>query len=158
MPDDQAKQGEEKKEDLSKPAFEQMSSLVPQRALAIPEEDDLVVGNGGESLDDRIENAPKISDAQAVLRFLTPDFGKKLKWLNPLLAGRVYPEYYIYLKDILVKSLIRSYDMTVPEAIIIADVAVGIPFDGEGRIDAIAVMGKAADVEETKEKNKMGLP
>ncbi len=145
-------------QDISKPAFEQMSSLVLKRELAIPEEGGLDVGNGNESLDDRIENSPKISDAQAVLRFLTPDFGKKLRWLNPLLAGRVYPEYYVYLKDIIVKSLIRSYEMSVPEAIVIADVATGIPFDGEGRIDAIAVMGKAADVEETKEKNKMGLP
>ncbi len=116
-------------------------------------------GDDHGSFSDRMESSPKLSDVQVVIRQLFPDLsdGKAdRRWLNTLQMARVFPEYYVPLKRILVKHLVGSENMSVAQAIALVEVAVGIPIDGEGRIDAIAVMGRGAEVEEMKSKE--GFP
>lgn len=135
-----------------KSLFEGLKSIVPPRNTELPEAD---TGDGKGTLEERLESGRKPSDVQIVLKQLFPDLD--FKWLNNLQMSRVMPEYYVPLKRILVKFLVRTKRMPVAEAISTVEVAVGIPFEGEGRIDAIQVMGKASETELEKTKKELGL-
>ncbi len=150
----QGEKGEPKLE--SSPLFNSMRAVIPPRDVMLPEEGADGGGDEHAPIEERMEGSRKLTDVQVVIKQLFPDSG--IVWFNALQMARVLPEYYVSLKRIFVKHLVRSRGLSVPEAIAMVEVAVGIPMDGEGRIEAIAVMGKAAETEETKEKNRMGLP
>jgi len=137
-------------------AFDQMAEAVPRRDIVLPEDSDSDGGEGSdghELIEDRWESSKKLSDTQVVIRQLFPDLG--IPWLNALQMGRVFAEYHVDLKDIITKDLIRGGKKTVAEAIALAEIAVGIADNGEGRIDALAAIRGAAEAEEAKNKNDM---
>lgn len=146
---------EESKSSETDQLFKQFSVIEPPRDVVVPDEGNGKGEVGHEDLEDRIEGSPRLSDVQSVLKQLFVDLG--IPWLNNLQMARIPPEYYNYLKRIIVKRLIRRYKKEPAEAIAIAEVAVGVAIDGDGRIEAIAVMGRAAEAEETKNKS-MGMP
>ncbi len=146
----------DKEKGNDKDLFDELSSAEPPRDVVFPEAEGEGDDGGHATISERMEGSPKLTDVQIVIRQLFPDLG--VKWLNALMMARVLPEYYVHLKRILIKHLVRTMNMSVAEAIATIEVAVGIPIDGEGRIDAIAVMGRAAEAEETKAKNEVGLP
>ena len=139
--------------------YDDIAGFEPHRDITLPQ------GNVGEITDDlhgsatdRMENTAKLTDVQAIIKQLFPKLG--YPWLESLEMGRVFAEYHVPLKDIIIKHLLRGdgekEPVSVAEAIAIAEVAVGIADNGEGRIDAIAVMGQGADAEKAKAQNEMG--
>ncbi len=150
MPED-VSNGEEK-EPQGETLFNKMSEAIPPRDDTALDE---VTEDEHGTIGERMEGSPKLTDVQVIDKRLFPDLG--IPWLNNLQMARVFPEYYVYLKRIMVKHLVRTHGMFVAQAMAVAEVAVGIPIDGEGRIDAIAIMGRAAEAEETKAKNEVGL-
>ncbi len=93
---------------------------------------------------------PKLTDIQSLIKTLVPDLG--IDWLTKLQLARVLPEYYNALKDIVIKTLIKS-GKNVTEAIALAEVAL-TSIDGETRIDIIHI-GKGAQAEEEKKKETL---
>ncbi len=155
---------EEIKEEKSEieQTFESMPEFVPPRDSDIGEGMEGEV-DGHETLEERIEGSPKLSDVQAVIRMLVPDLskvlsvdGSKVKWINTLQMARILPDYYTPFKRMVAKHLIRSLHISGAEAMAIAEVSVGTAIDGEVRLDIIHVAGRGALAEEAKEKNAMG--
>lgn len=138
--------------------WEQISELTSERNdVTLPEEKsgEIKDSSGHSTLRQRMDEAPKLSDVQAIDRRLFPDLGKP--WLNNMLVARVFPDLYNDLFDIIVKGLlIDNPEMTLEEAVCTAEVALSIPIDGEGRIDAIQILGSPQAYEESN-KNKGGL-
>lgn len=148
---------EPKKEESSESdkAFEQMSSIVPPREVDMPEETGGNGDGGGhDTLEERMESSPKLSDMQTADKRLFPDLAGKLpiQWINKLMVSRVFPDIYNPLFRICVKELVRNTEMSVAEAIAYVNTAISIAIDGEGRIDEIRITGRAAEAESDKSK------
>jgi hypothetical protein len=144
-------------EDNSIPTFEKFSEIKPPRSLS-DSEDDSEVGlpeTQAGSLRRRTEIAPKMSDFQVVDKRLFPVLKEGLEWLNNLMVARVFPETIIPLKNIIIKHLLQEFnDISFAEAVCIAEVAVTVALDSEGRIDIARVFAKSGEIEDDKDKNK----
>jgi hypothetical protein len=144
-------------QDNSIPTYEKFSEIHPPRVdEANGETANGLTGNFSGSLKQRTELSPKMSDFQVVDRRLFPVLKEGLEWLNNLMVGRVFPETVIPMKSIIEKHLLQEYpEMSLAEAMCIAEVAVGVPLDSEGRIDIARVFVKAGEIEEEKEDKKL---
>jgi hypothetical protein len=155
----------EKKPDNS--LFSRMSSISPPREVGdiggIGGGDDggnLVGRDGGSdehgTLEDRMNSARKKSDIQIVIEKLFPEFPQD--WLNKVLVSRVFPDAYNHLLMMGVKELVSTTEMSVVQATMYMNSVLSMAIDGESRIDAIHIVGRGAEIEETKAKNSMGIP
>jgi len=135
--------------------FKSLQSFQPARKV---DAESVELGGEGDhaSFEHQIEHSPKLSDVAVVIKQLFADLG--VDWLTKLQMARVLPQYYDYLKFICVAELIRVHRMPPAQAIVLAEIAVGVALDGEGRIEGIAVIGKAETNEEAKAKTGLGLP
>jgi len=138
--------------------WEQISEILPERDdVKLPDDSgdigsELVHGTLGQNM----RGAPKLSDVQTIDKRLFPDLGRP--WLNNMLVSRVFPDLYNDLFDIIVKGLLmENTDMTLEEAVCTAEVALSIPIDGEGRIDAIAVLGSPQATAESDKNKGLGI-
>lgn len=133
--------------------WNKLRSVAPLRNIELPEDE--VAGDiEGQSMTERSAYAPKLSDLQSALQVLLP---KLRSYLNVLQVSRVFPDIYNPLRDLLVKDLLMEDDaLSVGEAIAYVNTALSIAIDGEGRIDVIALYGRASETEMEKEKAKVG--
>lgn len=130
--------------------FNQLSTISPGR-VDVAEKD---INSSG-SLTDNMKVSPKRTDFQVLDDRLFPVLKEGIKWINNIMVGRVFPDTINPLRNILCKHLLRSYsDMSFAEAVFIAEVALSVAIDGEGRIDAIHSFGK---IGENNEEIKKGL-
>lgn len=157
----------EEKPSESDRLFQDMSEIIPRRNIELPKE--VVSGNKGDgggdgehdTLEERIEYSPKLTDMQVADRRLNPDLG--YPHLNVIQMSRVFPDVYNSLFRIQVKHLIRhslihsDKKLSVAEAIAKVNTALSIGIDGEGRIDEIKILGKAVEQSENKDKNLAGM-
>jgi hypothetical protein len=138
--------------------WEQISEILPERVdVKMPEDsNDLESDLGHGTLGQNMRGSPKLSDVQTIDKRLFPDLQKS--WLNNLLVSRVFPDLYNDLFEIIVKGLLmENTDMTLEEAVCTAEVALSIPIDGEGRIDAIAVLGSPQATTESDKNKGLGI-
>jgi hypothetical protein len=69
------------------------------------------------------------------------------------MVARVSPETYLPLRNIVVKHMLKTFpDLQMAEAVVIAETAISIAIDGEGRIDELALFGRSSEVEEEDKK------
>ncbi len=135
--------------------FKQMTSVIPLRDVELAEDEgEDKDTDGKETIEDRIESHPKLTDIQSALKILFP----KLKgYLNVIQMARISPDAYDALFWLLVKDLLEEFeDLSMAEAIAQVRTALDIPFDGEGRIEVVALQGRASEQEFEKERNKIG--
>src|SRR3972149_6341668 len=143
---------EENKDIPNDDLYGRLSELHPSRGGGETKEKGLP-DDGSGSLTQRMKLSPKRSDIQVVDERLFPVLKETLKWLDNLMIGRVFPEQQIPLKRIIGKHLLKEYpDMSVAEATVIADVAVSVPIDGEGRMDIIHLFTKMTEKSEDEDK------
>ncbi len=138
--------------------YAQLSEIKPPRSdVAIATSDDSSgLGENGGSLKKRMDFAPRMSDFQVVDKRLFPILKETVEWLNNLMIARVLIEEVIPLKSIITKHLLGEYpEISFAEAYCIAEVAVSVPIDSEGRIDIVRVFAKAGEMEAEKEKSKL---
>lgn len=139
--------------------WESFSELVPERTdVELPEEESELLGDSEDmergSLTRRMKLSPKLSDAQTFDLRLFPDLGTQ--YLNHLMVSQVFPDNYNHLLSIIVKDLMRrDKTLTLTEAIVLANTALSIGLDREGRIDTLVLSG-AAQAQAEEEKNKLG--
>lgn len=139
--------------------YEAFSKLEPPRDnIGEPPSSNGIDIYGG-SLDSRMRGSPKLSDMQSADSRLFPmlEVAKEhIAWLQHVMVARITPEVYIPFRNIIVKHLIRKFfpDLDVPEAIIIAETALSIAIDGEGRIDELALFGRSSDNEDAEREKK----
>jgi len=87
---------------------------------------------------------------------LFPVLKETVDWLGYLMVARVSPETYLPLRNIVVKHMLKTFpDLQMAEAVVIAETAISIAIDGEGRIDELALFGRSSEVEEEDKKNKI---
>lgn len=135
--------------------WSQLRSVVPLRDVELPDDEGLGADMKSQTMGERAEFAPKLSDLQSALKVLLP---KLRGYLDVLQVSRVFPDIYNPLRDLLVKDLLMEDDnLSVGEAIAFVNTALSIAIDGEGRIDVIALYGRASETEMEKEKAKAGL-
>ncbi len=143
---------EDKKSSEADVLFNQLKSVSPAREVALEEGlDDISSG----SMSERAEESPNLTDVQSALKVLLP----KLKgYLNVIQVSRIFPDVYNALLELLTIDLLETDEnISVVEAIFLANTVLSIAIDGEGRIDVIALYGKAAETESAS-KDKLGLP
>ena len=136
--------------------FSQLPQVEPMREVDV-RDDDIDGGDGRGDIEDRLKSGGKLTDLQVIDRRLNPDLG--YPFLNRICMSRVFPESYDKLFRILVKYLVRTYDVPVPEAVALSNTALSIAIDGEGRIDEIIIGTKGASGEKSEEeKKRLNLP
>ena len=132
----------------------ELQSVVPARDVELLDEGGLDTGIESQTMGERLTLAPKLSDLQSALQVLLP---KLQSYLNVLQVSRVFPDIYNPLFRLLVKDLLMTDEnLSVGEAIAYVNTALSIAIDGEGRIDVIALYGRASETEMEKEKAKVG--
>lgn len=139
-------------------AYEQLSEIHPPRVVeSIKDDGDSVAiadENAG-SLGRRMKQSPKLTDFQVIDKRLFPILKEGVEWLNNLMVARIFPETQIPLKIILGKHLLTEYpEMQLAEAICIAEVAVSVALDSEGRIDIYKAYVGGHEATEQEDKNK----
>lgn len=132
--------------------YDKLSTVVDERDVELVDDDDDIEGH--KTLSEKMTEAPNLSDIQTAFKQLYPKSGTT--YLDDLQVSRVFPDVYNPLSRIFVKDLLQKSngDMSVAEAIARVNTPMSIGIDGEGRIDAIAMMGKASDAEVEKERTK----
>lgn len=137
--------------------FQRMSSIVPPRSdVRLPDDGG---GAGGatthSSLKKRMKEAPTLSDMQTADKRLFPPVeidGEIIGWLSDMQVARVFPETYVPLRNMIAKHLMQTYaKMGVVEAFCIAERVLSTGIEGDGRIDELQLVGRAAALEKEKE-------
>ena len=142
----------EEVEDKSEPLWERMAEVKPPRGEAVLAEGEIPSGSGS-SLSKRMQQSPKMSDMQIADKRLFPVLKETVAWLSYLMVARVSPETYLPLRNIVVKHLLKDFsDLQMAEAVVIAETAISIAIDGEGRIDELALFGRSGEAEEEEKK------
>ena len=135
--------------------YDKLSSFTPEQEIeAFDDESELTEHK---TLTAVMAESPNLTDVQSALRQLFPKSDKP--WMDNIQMARVFPDVFNPLSRLLVKDMIQNSDgdLSLAEAISIVNTDMSIGIDGEGRIDTIAIMGKAADNEIEKEKNKLNF-
>jgi len=142
--------------------FIKLSQVKPPRTdVKLPEDEEKVEdkADGHGSLKKRMKESPTLSDMQTADKRLFPQIyidGKFVEWLSNISISRVFPDTYNPYRNMIAKYLMQTYDeMSLVEAFSIADNVLSIALDGEGRIDELALIGRASAIEE--EKNKKNI-
>lgn len=149
-----AQNPEERQQSEADSLFNSLRSPQPARVMDDSEEDENLGGIANESISERMEESPNLTDVQSALKVLLP---KMTRYLNPLQVSRVFPDTYNALFRLLVKDLLQEDDsLSVGEAIATVTTVLSIAIDGEGRIDVIALYGKASDTEIAKSE-RLGI-
>lgn len=132
-------------------AYNSLAEISPPRQDIATQEDGVGEMYGG-SLAQRMKNSPKMSDTQVVDSRLFPILQDTIKWLNHLMVARVFPETLNPLRNIIIKHLLQEHeqDISFAEAVSLAEVALTIAIDGEGRMDIIHLFSKIEDNAEEK--------
>jgi len=135
--------------------YDKLSSFTPEQEIDTFEDEGELTEH--KTLTAVMAESPNLTDVQSALRQLFPK--SENSWLDNVQMSRVFPDVYNPLARIFVKDLIQNSngDLSVAEAIAGVNTSMSIGIDGEGRIDVIAIMGKAADNEIEKEKNKLNF-
>lgn len=152
-----AEENEQDEIKTSNQIYNTLKSIVPERDIEIPEHEhgDEVDEHG--ELESRMDSYRKLTDLQVADKRLNPDLG--IKYLNYTQMSRTFPDIYNPLFRIYVKDLIKTHpEYSVAEAIALVTTALSISIDGEGRIDEIHIMGKAAEATADQIKKEAGLP
>jgi len=150
-------QGGEKQQQppASDTLYSQLRSVSPLRDVELPDDEEDEIGIKTQSMTERSDESPKLSDLQSALKVLLPPL---MRYLNVIQVSRVFPDTYNALFSLLVKDLLMEDEkLSVGEAIAYVTTALSIAIDGEGRIDIIGLYGRAAETELEKEKTKIGL-
>lgn len=138
--------------------YGQMAEIQPARSDVATKEGDIggLVDDGFGSLSRQMRNSPKMSDTQVVDKRLFPVLKESVEWLNNLMIARVFPETLNPLRNIIVKHMLQEYeDMSFAEAVALAEVALTVAIDGEGRMDIIHLFSKMSESSEDEKKNKL---
>ncbi len=154
MVDENSLEQPQEKDDL----FGQLSEIRPARSdVAVKEGDMRETGeDGGGSLTQRMRMSPKMSDTQLVDKRLFPVLKDNVEWLNNLMVARVFPETLNPLRNIITKHLLQEYpEMSMAESICLAEVALTVAIDGEGRMDIIHLFSKMSDPSDDEKKGKL---
>lgn len=136
-------------------AYDSLSEIAPPRTdVAInPELEDDLAG----SLSQRMKVSPKMSDTQIVDKRLFPILRETVEWLNHLMVARIMPETYMPLRTLIVKHLLKTYkgyELSMTEATVLAETALSIGIDGEGRLDIVHLFSKLTEVNQ-EDKSKL---
>ena len=137
--------------------FDRMAEIKPPRVEAVSDDgvDDILDSYGG-SATQRMKVSPKMSDTQVVDKRLFPILKETMEWLNNLMIARVFPETLNPLRNIIVKHLLQEYaEVSFAEAICLAEVALTVAIDGEGRMDIIHLFSKMSEVTDEANKGKL---
>ena len=142
----------EEAEDKAVPLWERMAEVKPPRGEVVLAEGEIPSGSSS-SLSKRMQQSPKMSDMQVADKRLFPVLKETVAWLSYLMVARVSPETYLPLRNIVVKHLLKDFsDLQMAEAVVIAETAISIAIDGEGRIDELALFGRSSEAEEEEKK------
>jgi len=142
----------EEAEDKSEPLWDRMAEVKPPRGDVAPLEGEIPIGYE-DSLAKRTRQSPKMSDMQVADKRLFPILKEAVGWLDYLMVARVSPETYLPLRNIVVKHLLKDFpDLQMAESVVIAETAISIAIDGEGRIDELALFGRSSEAEEEEKK------
>jgi len=140
-------------EDKFSSVYDQLSEIAPPRS-DVAQDDGLEETFAG-TLSQRMKVSPKMTDTQVVDKRLFPVLMETVTWLNNLMVARVFPDTLNPLRNIIIKHLLQEYDdVSFAEAVCIAEVALTIALDGEGRLDIIHMYSKISDIKE-EEKSKI---
>jgi len=140
-------------EDNSDSLYNQLAQIKPPRSDVSTS---VVEDDFGGSLSRRMQSSPKQTDMQVADKRLFPVLKETVDWLGYLMVARVSPETYLPLRNIVVKHMLKTFsDLQMAEAVVIAETAISIAIDGEGRIDELALFGRSSEVEEEDKKNKI---
>jgi len=141
-------------EDKDTDLFNELAGIAPPKDVDENEEDS---ASGGDSMTERKEENPNLTDLQTFNKTLFPDLLKK--WLNVLQVSRVFPDTYNHLLRLCVKDLMKQdKEITLVEAIAYVSTALSIAIDGEGRIDVLALSGCTNQAEKDTNKLSGGMP
>jgi len=144
------------KENAGNSLFNQLSEVRPARTDVAVEDEVGDVGDVSGSLSQRMKLSPKMTDTQIVDKRLFPILKETLDWLNNLMVARVYPETLNPLRNIIIKHLLKEYfSMSFAEAVALAEVALTVALDGEGRLDMIHMFSKLSEASEEEGKGKL---
>lgn len=143
-------------EDKSQSAYDRLSEINPPKSDAKIELDSEIspITETGGSLTNRMKLSPKKTDIQVVMDVLFPEI--EIPWLKNLMVARIFPETFNPLRNIIAKHLLQEYpEMSVAQALSVAELVLTVPLDGEGRLDAIHISSKLKEIEDEKDKNKL---
>jgi len=145
----------EEAEDKSETLWERMAEVKSPRGEVVLADEEIPSGRSG-SLLKRTQQSPKMSDMQIADKRLFPVLKETVAWLSYLMVARVSPETYLPLRNIVVKHLLKDFsDLQMAEAVVIAETAISIAIDGEGRIDELALFGRSSEAEEDDKTKKL---
>jgi len=140
-----------------KDIFAENADILPERAVDIPEEDEMPSGNGHKSLTDVEEENPQDSDLKTTLRRLYPKFTDPAinSVAQAVMVARIFPDtildrIYLTTISIIEKQAIRHEDIDVMMTMNMVTTAFEIGLDAKGRIDAIEIHGAARESEDTE--------
>jgi hypothetical protein len=140
-------------EDKFGSVYDQLSEIAPPRS-DVAQDDSLEETYAG-TLSQRMKVSPKMTDTQVVDKRLFPILRKEVEWINNLMVGRIFPDTLNPLRNIIIKHLLQEYDdVSFAEAVCIAEVALTIALDGEGRLDIIHMYSKISETQQ-EEKGKI---
>ena len=137
-----------------KSTFDSLSGIVPPRELDdMPEDVGMDTPRLQGSLRQRMNESPKLTDMQTADKRLFPAVeidGEVIGWLTNMQIGRVFPDTYVPVRNMIMKHLMREYHKSSVEAYCIADRVLSTAIDGEGRIDELALIGKTGEAADDK--------
>ena len=140
--------------------YEQLSKVIPKKEdedLEELEDIDRLGITSQDSLAKSMKVSPKLSDMQTADKRLFPDVIIKdvvVDWLGEIQIARVFPDTYVPYRNMIAKHILQNYEeVELVQAFSIADRVLSVAIDGEGRIDELALIGKAQDLK--TEENKV---
>jgi hypothetical protein len=137
-------------------SYDKAAVTLPVRDIELPPEPSLSTGN--KSMSDRMAEMGDLTDMQAILLRLFPDYADPVA--NLMMVGRIHPDVFLPWIDIMSTNEIMLCDPSKP-----IDVAAtrnkyyniaSIGLDGKGRIDALEI-GGAAREQKNLEKSFKGI-
>ncbi len=141
---------------VKKDAYDELKTTEPERKVDLPETD------GHKSLDEAEGEVSTLTDVQASLRRLFPQFESKIinKVAQAAMVARIAPDVFLDMIYLTVTSIVEELDADGKEDIDVQGIinltyaAFSIGLDGKGRIDALELAGSSRESEELEKLSK----
>jgi len=124
------------------PIYEDMTMSDPQRDVEMPDE---IEGDGHvPTLTEQLQQGSDLSETKVAMQHLFPaNLGNTIT--NKIMVGRIAPEQYMPMQMVIVTDKFMAADPTgnfsVADAVLEANILLGIGLDGKGRVDEIELVG-----------------
>ena len=135
---------------VKKDAYDELKTTAPEREVDLPEKD------GHKSLEEAEGEVSIISDVQASLRRLFPQFENKIinKVAQAAMVARIAPDVFLDMLYLTITSIVEELDADGREDIDVQGIinlvyaAFSIGLDEKGRIDALELAGSQKEADE----------